>query len=94
MGQEVEKIRVFITKYALTQGIFEREVETCPDINDNMVADRGKHTVCYHKPDWYRTLEEAQARVEVMLKKRRAALEKQLKAFAEVEKKARAIQRL
>ncbi len=60
-----KRFKVWLTKYALTQGVFLKDVEDC---GDDMVADRGKYTACYHGEgrDWHRTRESALRRVEEM----------------------------
>ena len=91
-----ERIRVFITKYALTQGIYEIDAETCPDISRNMVVDMRPEArgACYHGQDWHPNLEDAQARVDEMLKKERAKLERKLREFSKTETLARSVSRL
>lgn len=72
-------MKVWITKYALTRGIFEAEVEE---------RDRGMVRLVDHRPvgygilfhaegrDWHRTLESALARCEVMREAKLKSLEK------------------
>lgn len=80
---ERTRFTVFVTKYALTKGIFEREVEDCFDISPDLVSVVGSWSEYYHANDWHRTREEAVARAEQMriakigsLKKQIARLEK------------------
>lgn len=74
-------MRVYITKYALTQGILVREGEIC----------LGCHVVVgdalYGPADWYETEEAARARVAVMAKRKRAALQRQLQKLESFEPK-------
>jgi len=73
---------VWITKYALTQGILEKEVE----IEDNVVSviknsgevyfDEGK--------DWHRTKESAVKRAEEMRLKKIINVEKQLQKLKDM----------
>jgi glutamyl-tRNA reductase len=63
-------ITVYISKYALTEGIFEKE----GDISD----DFPELFLWYKKGEWHHTLEEAQAKAEQMRIKKIASLQKQL----------------
>lgn len=71
-------MKVWITKYALTQGIFEAEAEV---IEDGTVRVRQEFIVSYyHKEgrDWHKTKESAVAKAEEMRKKKIASLKKQI----------------
>tara|TARA_Y100000310_G_scaffold287531_1_gene312503 strand:+ start:858 stop:1106 length:249 start_codon:yes stop_codon:yes gene_type:complete len=72
---------VFITKYALTQGIFPCNVR---DVQDKMVesTEPGPVSLYFHKPDWYDTEGEAKERAEVMKQKKMTSLRKQLDKLA------------
>lgn len=48
------RFTAYITKYALTQGIFEREVEDCFNISPVMVVDTKNHHNTYHRDEWHR----------------------------------------
>ncbi len=76
-------MKVWITKYALTQGIFECEVETAFDISKKMVVDKAGPCGgnCYHRPDWHETKGAAILRAEEMRTKKIASLEKQIKSL-------------
>ena len=74
-------MKAWITKYALTQGIFETEGRVCADIDENMF-DAGKDG-CYHNcpagiDEWHRIKESATRTAEQMRLKKIASLEKQL----------------
>jgi hypothetical protein len=78
MGKLIE---VWVTKYALTQGIFH-----CPDAEtsgDDMIRVRPTvpNAICsyYHKKDWHTSLEAAQEKAEQMRQKKLAALDRQIK---------------
>ena len=76
-----ENKHVWITKYALSSGIFENDVEVCSAINPNMVStvgSKGGWERCFHKPFWYESLKEANAHAETMRKARIASLKKQI----------------
>ena len=65
-------MRVWITRCALSQGIFEAEARLCSDINDRMIEyNRNEYA---HGNDWHRTLEDALVRAEEMRKKKIASL--------------------
>ena len=69
-------MKVYITKYALTEGITEHVAELC---SDTMIRVAGsKYPIYYHKPDWHRRLADAVARAEDMRVKKIAALQQQL----------------
>jgi hypothetical protein len=78
-------MKVWITKYALTQGVYELEVERTH--SPTMVASIRGHsdcyTQCFHGKDWHETEAAALSEAETMriaqiasLKKRIAKLEK------------------
>jgi hypothetical protein len=62
------KIHVWVTKYALTSGITEKEAEHCIDtVPDGNMISVGYF--CFHKPDWHLTAEEATLRKQQMILK-------------------------
>jgi hypothetical protein len=68
-------VRVYITKYALTDGIYVRHLEPQPGLST--VWDR--HVgVYFDKPDWHETRADAEARAEVMRIKKIESLKKQI----------------
>lgn len=72
-------MKVFITKYALTNGIHEiDDAKHCTNISVNMIAHKNSagHTQCFHKPDWHETLHEAFTRAEAMRVSRLVSLRK------------------
>jgi hypothetical protein len=72
-------MKVWITKYALNQGVFEREVEVCLDVSDKLVRTTdGTYVDRYHKPHWHTTREAAVAQAEKMLARKIASAEKAL----------------
>lgn len=84
------KLTVWISKYALSQGIYSVEVIDCFDISPDMVRDGRKEysTQFYHGGDWHRTREEAVSRAEQIRSKKIASLKKQIeklekRSFAE-----------
>ena len=61
-------MKVWITKYALTKGIFPAQVRVS-DTTPKMVmppSSAGNWTEYYHKPDWHETPAEALAQAEKM----------------------------
>ena len=76
-----EKIRAWVTKYALTTGVFVVDAEVCADVSDTMIAFR-RHGSSWdeyaHGKDWHRTREDAMVRVEEMRAKKIKSLEQQL----------------
>ena len=74
MGDEI--ITVWISKYALTQGIFKKRGSIKGDLN---LFDSGESCMMYYRPnEYHRTWEEACARAEVMRQKKLASLRKQI----------------
>jgi len=76
-------MKVWITKYALTEGIIEAEASLCeghgiaPRTMIELVSSDPYYTH-YHKPDWYETRRAAVERAEQMRQKKIASLRKQL----------------
>lgn len=69
-------MKIWITKYALTRGIIEREVE---DRGDGIVKDDSSYiTSYYHKKDYCLDYESAIAKAEEMRKKKIESLKKQI----------------
>jgi hypothetical protein len=74
-------MKVWISKYALTQGIYEAEVEQSTT-SPSMVSQKQENTydTCYHGEgrEWHRTPEEARAKANKMVNDKIKSLEKQL----------------
>lgn len=77
-------IKVYITKYALTEGIIEREAEVCTAVNPDMiqvelpVTSGFAHTQHFHKGDWFSTREEAVSKALDMRARKIKSLHKQI----------------
>jgi hypothetical protein len=77
-------MKVFITKYALTDGIQEiNEAMHDVGISDRMVSyvidgAFASQTVCVHKPDWHLTKAEAVERAQAMRVAKIASLRKSI----------------
>lgn len=83
-------IHVWITQYALTQGVFETNAKHCLKLSDKMISvvhHNGFGNDCYHKPHWHKTKEEADARVRVMIYKKIKSLKKSLAKMEELREK-------
>lgn len=78
------KVHVWITKYALTQGIFEVDARRC-DSADQMIEVPGSFSAYYHKPYWHESREEAVSHAKQMRDKKVASIEKKLKKLREME---------
>ena len=91
------KIRVWITKYALTDGIREAEVSERVDPNVVMIkgvmAD-GTLDQYFHGEgkEWHRTLESAQLKAEEMRTAKIASLRKQIEKLEGLQIKAHALE--
>lgn len=70
-------MKTYITKYALTEGIFEKEVRQSRDY-PTMVSVEGRSLECYHGNDWHLTMEAALERAEEMRIKKIESLKKSL----------------
>lgn len=69
-------MKVWITKYALTSGIVEKEVETTHA--ESMVCATDNPLACYHKPFWHTSREEAVAHAEKLRQAKIKSVKKQL----------------
>ena len=82
MKETIKKIRVWVTKYALTSGIRDVEVEVCSDIDPDMVTETVPGFVANHYHgkgrEWHETRDGAIARADKMRQKKIAALKKQI----------------
>lgn len=74
-------MRVWITKYALTQGIIEKEVREGGKGFEGMIVTKDKYPACFHGEgkEWHRTKESAIKEAEEMRKKKIESLKKQIK---------------
>ena len=70
-------MKVWITKYALSKGLYQEEVETCFDISTGMVKGRSGY---FHKEggDWVRTAPSALCRANDMRSAKLRSIEKQI----------------
>lgn len=78
-------MKVWITKYALTSGILEKEVK---DFGDGSVKEiENSFPIYYHGEgkEWHRTKESAIAKAEEMRKKKIASLKKQIEKLEKME---------
>lgn len=77
-------MKVWISKFALTKGIFQMEVRRMSEDNDSVF---GEHTdECFHGDgkEWHKTEEEAKARAEELRKNKIANLKKQIQKLEEM----------
>ena len=81
-------MKVWITKYALTDGIQEAEAETCGDVSAKMIEVRtpGSLVQYFHGEgkDWHRTEKDAIKRALVMAEKKEKSLRKELNKIAQL----------
>ena len=73
-------MKVWITKYALTQGIFEIEAEECGMGFPGMIQPKEEHPSHCHEEgkDWHRSKDSAVKRAEEMRQKKISSLRKKL----------------
>lgn len=81
--------KVWITKYALTQGVFTAvNVTHYPDRSGRMIGvpqTGGLPKAYFHAPDWHTTEASARAQVQKMIVAERAALTKKLAKLAKLD---------
>jgi len=76
-----EKVHVWVTKYALSTGIFEVDAEICHDISSKMISlqrSKDHYTENFHGADWYMTEAAAIRRANEMKDAKIKSLEKQI----------------
>ena len=79
MKMKNEQISAYITKYALTTGIYFAKGEVCHEISSKMFSDiRRCGSLNYHGNEWHRTKEDAIMRAEEMRDRKIKSLEKQI----------------
>lgn len=74
-------IHVWITKYALTQGIFEIDATVCTDVSNDMIKQVGvSYPTTYHGEgkEWHRTKESAIKKAKEMKEVKIKSVKKQL----------------
>jgi hypothetical protein len=76
-----EYFNAWVTKYALTTGMFETRVRL---VSPTMVQDMAI-SAYYHKPDWHRDYDKACEDVLRRLKAKRKSIEGQLKRLDNLE---------
>jgi hypothetical protein len=70
-------IDVWITKYALTQGILVTKAEHCIGVSEKMIAvTSGDIRATYHTPEWHTSREAAEAHVARMIAAKVKSLDK------------------
>lgn len=73
-------MKVWITKYALTKGIYSIDADSCENIDVNMIRDRfASFPTYYHKPDWHEKLVDAIDHGEQMRAKKIKSLQNKIK---------------
>ena len=75
-------MKVYITKYALSRGIWEADAEICPNTSEKVIRTNIDGTVMYflgEGKEWHQTKDEAIARAKEMQAARLKSLEKQRK---------------
>ena len=77
-------MKVYVTKYALTKGIIEKEVKESTVSKDMVVEMIGGYSNGIHKPYWYENKDEAIAHAEKMKKDKLISLEKQIKKIEKI----------
>lgn len=73
----MKKIHVWITKYALSTGVFEADAEVC-GIEDMIEVTTNGYSAYYHGNDWHANKEDAIKRFNDMRDRKIKSLKKQL----------------
>lgn len=73
-----EPIEVYITKYALTNGIEKKMARVCKGNHKMIKIDAAGLGEYYYNNDWHLTLGDAQRRAEEMRSKKIASLKKSM----------------
>lgn len=76
-------MKVWITKWTLTRGVFEVDAEVCTGGNGRLI--RTAQYGLFHKPDWHTNWIDAEARVLSMVTARITSLEKQVSKLRRLE---------
>jgi hypothetical protein len=71
-------MKIWNSKYALTEGLIEQEGEEVGEVGSSMVQIGSMQYLYGEGKEWHRTRESALARAEVMRKAKIASLRKQL----------------
>ena len=71
-------MKVWISKYALTQGIIETEAKKTSSDSISITKECKTPTNWFYKGDWHETKEAAIAKAEEMRQKKIASLKKQI----------------
>lgn len=74
--RDIEQIKAWVTRYALTDGIFVVDGEVCHNISSSMLNYGSLKNA--HGKDWHRTPEAALVRAEEMRKAKIASLKKSI----------------
>ena len=78
-------MKVWITKHALTQGIFEVEAEISENFKNICSHENGIYHTYYHKPYWYENKEDAIKHAKKLQEKMIKSLQKKIKIISEIE---------
>jgi len=73
--------RVWVTKYALTKGVYETEVRVLDGFSAGSAVDNDNRAY-FHKGDWWGTRGEALAKAKTMQKAKIASLQRQIAVIA------------
>lgn len=76
-------MKIYLTRYALTKGILEKEVE---ETFENMVKENiGGYNKTYRKPFWHSTMDGAIAHAEKMKSAKIASLKKSIEKLEKLD---------
>lgn len=78
-------MKVFITKYALTKGIFAEEVEVCIGVGGREFVKSKTSNAYYHNPDYHKDVNDAISKAIEMKNKKLDSLEKEIERIHKLE---------
>ena len=86
--QENIKIKAYVTKYVLTQGILEVDAEICMNVSEDMLSYRGSGgfiEFCHGEgKEWHKTKEEAILRANKLRDTKINNIKKQIKKLEDM----------
>lgn len=77
-------MKVWITKYALTQGILERSIRSFDDETAEDITGGHLRAKYYYKGEWHESKISAIAKAEEMRKKKISSLKKQIEKLEKI----------
>ena len=77
-------MKIYVTKFALTKGILEKEAEICSTVNEKMIKVDSKYPEYLHKPFWHTSKEDAIVHAEILRENELKSLEKRIEKLKKI----------